>query len=116
MGTKLVLELKKQLKNSVPADIHWGSMIMSAFRYALGRQTGVVSETCDYVRGNLSKLQNKWVIMIRREIVQYFDDIERGLKTAMCCDKDQWRALKKDLDAEIYSRLQRGEMGENEVA
>lgn len=73
-------------------------MLVSSVRYALGRMTHIVSDTCDYVRKFLPHLNAGTIaVMIR--------DIEEAPSYGMDIDKQQWDRLLSDLKAEMALRL-----------
>lgn len=69
------------------------AMLVSAVRYALGRQTYIVQWTCEIITKNLDLLTYKdKQVMIR--------DIENPLDYGDDCDKECWLKLLKTLKEE----------------
>lgn len=72
------------------------AMLLSAERYALGRQTYIVEWTCSFIANNLHLLtEGNKKVMIR--------DIEEQEKYGygMACDKEEWMKLLSILKGEI---------------
>lgn len=83
----------------VMIDDNLGLMLNSAVRYALGRRTYIVSATCRYVTPLISKLSDRTILVMHRDIVEqeklgYGDD----------CDRKDWMRLKKLLADELTGR------------
>ena len=64
-------------------------MIMWAFRYALGRRTGAVTDVCDFLKANWKDLQNFTKLQIRDEI-KHAIQMER---VGDNCDIEQWEEI-----------------------
>ena len=65
-------------------------IVISAERYALGRQTYIVQWTCEFIKNNLHLLTEKDKrVMIR--------DIENPISYGDECDKAEWLKLLKIL-------------------
>ena len=90
MGKRLNIE-------TTPIDDLFGEMMTWAVRYALGRRTYAVSDTCGYISPIISKLDDRTICCMQRDIREQKDYGDP-------CDKDAWLRLKNKLDAEIYSR------------
>lgn len=66
------------------------AMLLSAERYALGRQTYIVNWTCEFLSKNLHLISDRdKLIMIR--------DIEQCENYGWKCDKEDWLKLLKSL-------------------
>jgi hypothetical protein len=69
-------------------------MLISAVRYALGRMTYVVGDTCNFVAKVKDKLSYQCEDIIIRDIV---DEMERyhcaGYTLGMECDERRWKDL-----------------------
>lgn len=69
------------------------AMILSAERYALGRQTYIVNWTCEFLANNLHLLrESDKKVMIR--------DIKECKHYGWDCDKEDWMKLLKILESE----------------
>ena len=69
-------------------------MLISAVRYALGRQSYIVGATCEYVASIVDKLSQNCVNILIRDIE---DEIKRyhgiGRTCGMECDERDWLNL-----------------------
>ena len=83
----------------VPVDDNLGEIINWAVRYALGRRTYAVLDTCRYVQPLIPYLNNRTLWCISRDIIQ-----QEPLGYGDICDEEQWMELLKDVDEEIKSR------------
>lgn len=63
--------------------------IMWAFRYALGRRTGAVSDVVDTLKNNWEQLRPETREQIRQEIVEAITQDRAGDQ----CDIDTWKQL-----------------------
>ena len=62
------------------------AMLVGAERYALGRRTGIVSWTCEFIANNMHLLTEKDKrVMIR--------DIEKAYDYGDKCDERDWKLL-----------------------
>ena len=69
-------------------------MLISAVRYALGRQSYIVSDTCTFVASVRKKLSQECVKIIIRDIKESLRFYERmGKRCGMECDEQDWNAL-----------------------
>ena len=65
------------------------NMIMWAFRYALGRRTGAVTDVCDFLKANWKDLQNFTKLQIQKEIDQAIKMDVAGDS----CDIESWKEI-----------------------
>lgn len=82
-------------------------MVISAFRYALGRTTYVVEECCDWLCYNWSGLAEGVQNIIKKELEAAFDSddwysinhaiaVYPGISPlGMHCDRSQWERVRK---------------------
>lgn len=84
--------------NTVEIDDTFGQMMVSAVRYALGRQTYIVSTTTRYITHLLPKLDNHNIACMERDIR------EAGNYGSETIDKPEWMALLKVLQEEMNTR------------
>lgn len=80
-----------------PIDDLFGEMMNWAVRYALGRRTYAVSDTCGYISPIISKLDDRTICCMQRDIKDQKDYGD-------ACDCAAWMRLKEKLDLEIKSR------------
>ena len=73
-------------------------IIIYAFRYALGRQTGSVSDVCDCIKENVDSFKSWELQQIIKEIKEYE---EMYGKLGMECDKREWYNLIEWLEERI---------------
>lgn len=83
----------------VPVDDNLGEIINWAVRYALGRRTYAVMDTCNYVKPLIPYLNNRTLWCISRDIVE-----QERFGYGDTCDKDNWMDLLKLVDAELKKR------------
>lgn len=69
-------------------------LILSAFRYALGRMTYIVPVVANVIRESKDKLDSQAIDLIIQEI----EDAEKRGGLGMECDIDVWLRLKKELE------------------
>ena len=69
-------------------------LILSAFRYALGRMTYIVPVVANVIRESKDKLDIQAISLIIQEI----EDAEKRDGLGMECDSDVWLRLKKELE------------------
>ena len=76
-------------------------ILHSAFRYALGRRTAIVSMTCDEIARHIPQLSEEVREMLIRELCEAFDAHKRGVPYALGddCDIENWSALLQCLKA-----------------
>lgn len=72
----------------------FSEMMVSAVRYALGRRTYVVSDTCGYIKHVLPLLTENDIGTIYRDIA----DAEREKRLGDECDVCDWLMLKKNIE------------------
>lgn len=84
--------------NTVEIDDVFGQMMVSAVRYALGRQTYIVSTTTQYMTGLVKKLDNQNLACMERDIR------EAGNYGSETIDKPNWMSLLAVLQEEMKTR------------
>lgn len=73
-------------------------MLISAVRYALGRQTYIVGDTCAFVKQISDKLSKKCIAILITDIEREIDWCHALGKTCgMECDEADWRKLLETL-------------------
>ena len=87
--------MPKNKPNTIEIDDTFGQMMLSAVRYALGRQTYIVSTTTNYVAHLIPKLDNQTVSCMERDIREARN---YGNETI---DKPEWMKLLSALQAEM---------------
>lgn len=101
----------KKLKESVPLTQHFEQMIISAERYAFGRRTYIVGDTCDYIIHLLPRLSD-WCLGVMFE--DFKSETERSGRIGKLdnwgddCDRRKWVELWKKLTEEIDRRKANG--------
>lgn len=80
------------------SDQDFGSMVISTVRYALGRQTYIVGDTCAFVRQLLPVLHPITLAVIERDIANAWSYGDEKI------DKPYWMELLDDVTAEIEKR------------
>jgi hypothetical protein len=85
---------------SVPSNTMWDLLIFSV-RYAMGRQTGAVSDMCRHVRVFHKHLEPWQVEQIAREIREEIARAERTERRTLGanCDHEDWIKLAEFLEA-----------------
>ena len=85
---------------SVDPNTLW-TLLLCTVRYAMGRQTGVVSETCRYVRCYHEHLESWQVAQIAREIREEIERARRIYNTTLGaqCDHEDWIKLAEFLES-----------------
>lgn len=76
-----------------------GLLLVSAVRYALGRQTYIVAETCRIVRQEWSAAPGASIETIRRDIRNALE-----LSALSGIDEPEWRTLLSDISDETAQR------------
>lgn len=77
-------------------------MLISAVRYALGRQSYIVGVTRDFVYSNRRKLSRNCINIIIRDIEEELELCQRLGKTCgMECDEVTWMNLLEVLKEEV---------------
>ena len=102
-GTKQLISAKgftsmSRKPNSIEVDNIFGQMMVSAVRYALGRQTYIVSTTTRYIAAILPKIDNHNLACMERDIR------EAGNYGSETIDKPEWMSLLKVLQEEMSKR------------
>jgi len=64
-------------------------VLLSAFRYALGRQTYIVNSIVKNILNNWNDISDKLKNLMKREIQEAIDTNEAG----MDCDVKEWRKI-----------------------
>lgn len=90
---------------SVTSNDMW-ILCISGVRYAMGRQTSVVSDMCGIVRKHYQALAPWQVAQIAREIREDLSRAERGLGypnrlLGAKCDHDDWKSLASFLESKV---------------
>lgn len=78
-------------------DDDFGEMMNWAVRYALGRRTYAVGDTCRFVKSVLPYLDDKTLFVMARDIKEksYFNDLGDQ------CDADNWLDLMKAITEQM---------------
>lgn len=77
-------------------------MLISAVRYALGRRSYIVPETCSFVASVKDKLSQHCIDIIIRDIGEGFEMYHRsGNLCGMECDEKEWYRLLEVLKKEV---------------
>ena len=90
----------KDVVTSVPIDDNFGEIINWAIRYALGRRTYAVMDTCNYVTPLVPYLNNRTLWCISRDIVE-----QEPFGYGDICDKNNWMSLLHTVDEELKQRV-----------
>lgn len=90
-------------------DEKFSEMMVSAVRYALGRKTYVVSDTCGYIKHVLPLLTENDIGTIYRDIA----DAEREKRLGDECDVCDWLMLKKNIEDFMRKKSRRQFYGNN---
>ena len=80
------------------SDRDFGDMVISTVRYALGRQTYIVGDTCAFVRQLLPVLHPITLAVIERDIANAWSYGDEKI------DKPYWMELLDDVTTEIEKR------------
>ncbi len=84
--------------NTIEIDETFGMMMGSAVRYALGRQTYIVSTTTQYITFLVPQLDDRSLACMERDIR------EAGNYGSDTIDKPEWMKLLKVLQEEMKKR------------
>lgn len=77
-------------------------MLISAVRYALGRQSYIVGVTCNFVKSIKSKLSQHCIAILIRDIEEELEMCQRlGRTCGMECDERSWMILLRVLKEEV---------------
>ena len=87
----------------IPVDDELGEMLNWAVRYALGRRTYAVADTCSYVTMLLPDLSDKTLWCIERDIQ---DHEKFGRSFGHECDLKNWMNLLEDVQDELKRRTE----------
>lgn len=79
------------------------AMLLSAERYALGRQTYIVQWTCEFIANNLHLLSEKDKKVMIRDI-KWQEDKGYDRPYGWDCDKEEWMKLLKILENDLKER------------
>ncbi len=90
--------MPKLKTNMIEIDDTFGQMMLSAVRYALGRQTYIVSTTTNYITYLIPKLDDKTLACMERDIRQ------AGNYGHETIDKPEWMKLLTALQSEMQTR------------
>lgn len=80
------------------SDRDFGNIVISAVRYALGRQTYIVKDTCDFVSELLSYLHTMTLVVLERDIANAKSYGDENV------DKPHWMMLLDSITFEIEKR------------
>ena len=80
------------------SDRDFGNMVVSIVRYALGRQTYIVKDTCDFVSRLLPVLHPITLAVIERDIINAWSYGDDNI------DKPNWMMLLDSVTFEIEKR------------
>lgn len=97
----------EKLKSAVPLCEKFEQMIVSAERYAFGRRTYIVSDTCSYISGLLPRLSDWCLGIMWNDIKEEADRSERMKSVSNWgdeCDRKEWAGFWKKLTEEIERR------------
>lgn len=83
----------------IPVNDHLGEMLNWAVRYALGRRTYAVMDTCNYIKPLIKDLSNRTLYCMSRDIK---DQKKDGYGDQ--CDIDNWLELLDLIDKELTRR------------
>jgi hypothetical protein len=99
VATHAVREIRR-LRSGVSIERnHLDTLVIAAVRYALGRRSYIVSETCDLVRAYVKQASEDVVQVIAKDIQMDLQRAEAiGTTVGDPCDDKEWRKLLKDLD------------------
>lgn len=86
------------MNNTVPVNNDFETILISAVRYALGRQTYVVSTTVEYIKPLIPKLSDTTLYVMERDIR------DAKNKGSLEIDEPEWNTLHKLLRAEMIVR------------
>jgi hypothetical protein len=75
-------------------------VLVSALRYAIGRRTYVVSETCSQIYRNIPLIRTKLLEVMIRDI----DEHEKAGHMGMNFDRAEWLNLRSQLHDEVVKR------------
>ena len=99
-------QVAEYIEKSVPIDNNFGTILICAVRYALGRQTYMPSLVQDYIRPLLPRLNNNCLCVL-----------DQDLKENRCwgdkvIDMPGWMKFWEEVQAEIKVRKERGAYNE----
>ncbi len=94
----------KKSKLELTREDAWGwqeLMVVSAFRYCLGRQTYIVGACADWIIANWNKFSPNNKQIIQRDLEEAFQEDDRGKKAldkysrlGQDCDRAQWERVR----------------------
>nr|DAP99306.1 MAG TPA: hypothetical protein [Caudoviricetes sp.] len=90
----------------VPIDDDFQQMMVSALRYALGRQSYIVGLTIEYLEWKIPLMDKKYLAIMSRDIdeeIKMFDRLSKDPKSRrMSIDIDKrWVRLKEKIDERL---------------
>ena len=94
----------------VPIDDDFQQMMVSALRYALGRQSCIVDLTIEYLKWKILLMDKKYLAIMSRDIdeeIKMFDRLSKDPKRHwMSIDIDRrWFGLKEKIDERLKEML-----------
>lgn len=99
-----IAEVKQMYQ--VPIDDDFQQMMVSALRYALGRQSCIVDLTIEYLKWKILLMDKKYLAIMSRDIdeeIKMFDRLSKDPKSRrMSIDIDKrWIRLKEKIDERL---------------
>ena len=99
-----ITEVKRMYQ--VPIDDDFQQMMVSALRYALGRQSCIVDLTIEYLKWKILLMDKKYLAIMSRDIdeeIKMFDRLSKDPKSRrMSIDIDKrWVRLKEKIDERL---------------
>lgn len=85
----------------VPLDDDFEQILISAERYALGRRSGIVSQTVRYIRCLIPRLTDKTLSILLRDMNE---QKRLGKSFGMDFDEAEWVQLMHDIESELGER------------
>ena len=90
--------MSKPKAKMIEIDETFGQMMLSAVRYALGRQTSIVSTTINYITYLIPKLDDNILACMERDIRQAGNYGHENI------DKPEWMKFLTALQSEMQTR------------
>lgn len=87
-------------------DDDFGEMMNWAVRYALGRRTYAVSDTCEYIKRVLPYLDDTTISVIVMDIEEYVDESSPFYGLGDACDVANWMSLKEAVQKRIEEMVE----------
>ena len=89
------------MSDSIPVTpARLSAMLISALRYALGRSTYIVGETCDWVRAYWPHIHPRDRETMLCDLRRWLDQSERHARLPWSSDMREWRALLEWMEAQ----------------